>query len=147
MLSAKSIENPTKSNLSNKNIELTHIKCWEVDGKFHIWCESSVTSSGLVLAFCFMVIKWLLQLQATLPHTTVNQEGKKDETARGAFFSCASLFLRGKICPQQSCPNISLARVDSHAHLRSTRNRISLGLSDWSPRRGSLISQIKSRLC
>lgn len=59
---SKSKKNPTKSNLNNKNIELTHIKCRDVDGQFHIWCESSVISSGLVLAFCFMVVKWLLQL-------------------------------------------------------------------------------------
>lgn len=97
MLSAKSIENPTKSNLSNKNIELTHIKCWEVDGKFHIWCESSVTSSGLVLAFCFMVIKWLLQLQSLWPSSSIPIKEKRDKNKKlfhwGLIFSPNRIFI------------------------------------------------------
>lgn len=53
---------------------------------------------------CLPVTKWLLWLRATLPHTTVSQAGRKGEAARGAFFSCASLSLTGKICPWQNSP-------------------------------------------
>ena len=69
MLSAKAIENPTKSNLSNKNIELAHIIGLEVGGQFQVWSESSFypfcPTVLSMLAFSFMVIKWLLQLQSS----------------------------------------------------------------------------------
>lgn len=67
MLSAKAIENPTKSNLSNKNIELAHIIGLEVGGQFQAWSESSLISSryyspsilsALLSSACWLLALW-----------------------------------------------------------------------------------------